>query len=164
MINENFPASSPPRDEAFAARVNKDIAAALAALAAETADTPPASYDLSHPINHLMGGLMGSLLLWAVEVKASELHLLPEAEQVRVQLKIGDALQTVMALPKSLQDALVQRFKAAGDMEIVRSEAPQEGLIPILHRKTAYEYEAVITVVSSKQGERVTIVLSRLEK
>lgn len=162
MINENFSASYPPRDEAFAARVNKDIALALAALAAETEDTRPASYDLSRPVNHLMGGLMGSLLLWAVEVEASELHLLPEAEQIQVQLKIGDALETVMALPKPLQDALAQRFKAAGDMEIARSETPQEGLIPILHHKVLYE--AVITVISSKQGERVTITLSRIEK
>ena len=162
MTNENFQTSYPPRDEAFAARVNKDIALALATIAAETEDTRPASYDLSHPVNHLMGGLMGSLLLWAIEVQASELRLLPEAEQVRVQFKISDALQTVMVLPKSLQDALAQRFKAAGEMEIARSEAPQEGLIPILHDKV--EYEAIITVISSKQGERVTIALSRLGK
>ena len=162
MTSENFQTSYPPRDEAFAARVNQDIAVALTALAAETEDTPPVSYDLSRPVNHLMGGLMGSLLLWAIEVEASELRLLPEAEQIRVQLKIGDSLQTVMALPKPLQDALAQRFKAAGEMEIARSATPQEGLIPILHDKV--EYEAVITVISSKQGERVTIALSRLGK
>ncbi len=162
MIHENFSASYPPRDEAFAARVNKDIAVALAALAAETDNTPPASYDLPHPVYHLMSGLMGSLLLWAIEVKASELRLLPETEQVRVQFKIGDALETVMALPKPLQDALALRFKAAGDMEIARSEAPQEGLIPILHDKV--EYEAIITVTSSEEGEQITIALSRLGK
>lgn len=162
MINEKFQASYPPRDEAFAARVNKDIALALAAIAAETEDTRSASYDLSHPVNHLMSGLMHSLLLWAIEVKASEIHLLPEADQVRVQFRIGDALETVMALPKSLQDAVAQRFKAAGDMEIARSEAPQEGLLPILYHQV--EYEAVITVISSKQGERVTIALTLLPK
>lgn len=109
-----------------------------------------------------MGGLMGSLRLWAIEVKASELRLLPEAEQVRVQLKIGDTLETVMTLPKPLQDALAQRFKAAGDMEIARSETPQAGLTPILHRQV--EYEAVVTVTSSEEGERVRILLSRMDK
>lgn len=162
MINESFSASYPPRDEAFAARVNKDIAAALAVIAAETEDTHPASYDMPHPVYHLMSGLMGSLLLWAIEVQASEIRLLPEAEQVQVQFKIGDALETVMALPKSLQEALALRFKAAGEIGILDKEAVQEGLIPIQYRKVVIE--AIIVVWPTDHGEQMIVALSQLGK
>lgn len=146
------------RDEAFAARVNRDIALALAAIAAET--EAPASYDDPHPMYQLMFGLMGSILLWAIEVKASEIHLVPDAEQVVVRFTIDNGQEPVMALPKSLQEAIALRFKAAGDMEISRAEAPQEGTIPILHQKTLYE--AVITVFGTEHGEQIGIVLAAL--
>ena len=162
MINENFQASYPPRDEAFAARVNKDIALALAAMTAETKDTPPAHYDLLHPVSQLMSGLMGSVLLWAIEVEAAEIYLVPKDKEVVVQFRIGQALETVMTLPKSLQKALTSRFKAAADMEIAGLEEPQEGLIPILYHEV--EYEAVVTTIPSNQGERVKISLTPLLK
>ena len=162
MTNENLQTSYPPRDEAFAARVNKDIALALAAIAAETEDTRPASYDLPHPVYHLMSGLMGSLLLWAIEVKAAEIRLLPEAEQVIVQFQIDDALETVMALPKPLQEALALRFKAAGELGILGTETVQEGLIPIQYRKVVIE--AVIVVWPTDYGEQMRIALTLLSK
>ncbi len=149
----------PSRDEAFVARVNKDIALALAALAA---DTEAPSYDYPHPMYQLMSGLMGSLLLWAVEVKASEIFLVPASDQVMIRFTLNGVQERVMALPKSLQEPLTLRFKTAGDMEIKYAEEPQEGAIPVLHRKTLYE--AVITVCGTKEGEQVGIVLAAIPK
>lgn len=142
------------------ARVNKDIALALGAMAAET--EVPVSYDDPHPMYQLMFGLMCSILLWAIEVKAAEIRLVPDAEQVEVRFTIDGVQESVMALPKSLQEALALRFKAAGDMAIPSAETPQQGLIPIQYQIKLYE--AVITTFGTEHGEQIGIVLAALPK
>ena len=69
------------------------------------------------------------LLAQAVRDRASDIHLEPEADALRVRLRIDGVLHDTMRLPKDIQAALVSRFKVMAGMNIAERRRPQDGQI-----------------------------------
>ncbi len=69
------------------------------------------------------------LLAQAVRDRASDIHLEPEADSLRVRLRIDGVLHETMRLPKDIHAALVSRFKVMAGMNIAERRRPQDGQI-----------------------------------
>ncbi|HGM5583211.1 TPA: GspE/PulE family protein [Pseudomonas putida] len=67
------------------------------------------------------------LLHYAVEQRASDIHLEPRREQGRLRYRIDGLLHTVYVFPASVTLALVSRFKHLGRLDVAEKRRPQDG-------------------------------------
>jgi general secretion pathway protein E len=63
----------------------------------------------------------------AVKARASDIHIEPEEDRVRVRYRIDGTLQDTMSLPLSIHRALISRIKILGEMNIADHFRPQDG-------------------------------------
>ncbi|MGN6609127.1 MAG: GspE/PulE family protein [Jatrophihabitans sp.] len=69
------------------------------------------------------------IITQALRDRASDIHIEPGDEKVRVRYRIDGALHDVLSLPESIGPALVSRIKILGGMNIVERRRPQDGQI-----------------------------------
>lgn len=70
-----------------------------------------------------------SIITQALRDRASDIHVEPTGERVRVRYRIDGALTEVLDLPGSIGPAIVSRVKILGGMNIVERRRPQDGQI-----------------------------------
>ncbi len=75
--------------------------------------------------------VVNMLLSQAVSDGASDIHIEPMGDCVRVRNRIDGALHEVQRLPSSMGPALVSRIKVMANMNIVERRRPQDGQIEI---------------------------------
>ena len=63
----------------------------------------------------------------AVKARASDIHIEPGEERVRVRYRIDGTLQDMMSLPLGVHAALLSRIKIMSDMNIADHHRPQDG-------------------------------------
>jgi general secretion pathway protein E len=63
----------------------------------------------------------------AVKTRASDIHLEPEENRLRVRYRIDGILHEMMSLPLSVNRALISRIKILSDMNIADHLRPQDG-------------------------------------
>lgn len=73
--------------------------------------------------------LVNTVIMQAVRDRASDIHIEPEEESVRVRSRIDGLLREVIVLPKKLQSAVVSRIKILSRLDIAENRKPQDGRI-----------------------------------
>jgi general secretion pathway protein E len=63
----------------------------------------------------------------AVKARASDIHIEPEEDKLRVRYRIDGTLQDMMSLPLNIHRALVSRIKILAEMNIADHFRPQDG-------------------------------------
>jgi len=63
----------------------------------------------------------------AVKARASDIHIEPEEDRLRVRYRIDGTLQDLMSLPLNIHLALVSRIKILADLNIADRHRPQDG-------------------------------------
>jgi type IV pilus assembly protein PilB len=71
------------------------------------------------------------LLSQAVSEGASDVHIEPMPDRVRIRNRIDGALHEVLHLPPGMGPALVSRVKVMADMNIVERRRPQDGQLEV---------------------------------
>ena len=61
--------------------------------------------------------------------RASDIHIEPQDERIRVRARIDGALHDMLSLPAAMGPALVSRIKIMANMNIVERRRPQDGQI-----------------------------------
>jgi len=148
MINDTLSEARPSQNDAFVSRVNADIPNALASI---TPDNGRETFYRDHPVQ----ALQISVLVWAIEAKATEIRFLPESGQMRVQLRAEGLPDQVVSLPKPLQEPMTFKIKVMAEMDVSRSDVPQEGMFPI--RYSDADYDALVSGHPSEHGESIMI-------
>ena len=67
--------------------------------------------------------IVSSILKHAVESRASDIHIEPFDDRVRIRFRVDGALITVLTLPKPLHSAVVTRIKILSDLKIDETRA-----------------------------------------
>jgi general secretion pathway protein E len=62
-----------------------------------------------------------------VKARASDIHIEPEEDRVRIRYRIDGTLQDTMSLPINVSRALISRIKILGEMNIADHLRPQDG-------------------------------------
>jgi general secretion pathway protein E len=73
--------------------------------------------------------LVHDLIVRAVEALASDIHIEPREDSVRVRFRIDGVLHTVETLPPALRPAVTSRVKIMAHLNIAERRLPQDGRI-----------------------------------
>ncbi|NLY78189.1 MAG: type II/IV secretion system protein [Tissierellia bacterium] len=101
--------------------------------------------------------LLDSIIEQAIEMRASDIHIEPFADKLRVRYRIDGDLREMMTLPKVVHPPLVTRIKIIGQMDIADKRIPQDGRIEnIINEK---KIDMRISTVPTIYGEKVVLRL-----
>ncbi|MEG2037019.1 MAG: ATPase, T2SS/T4P/T4SS family, partial [Ruthenibacterium sp.] len=101
--------------------------------------------------------LVNSIIERAVVERASDIHLEPYEEDMRVRMRIDGVLRKIMVVPKNLQASVVSRLKVMGSMEISERKVPQDGRSAV--RVHQSEVDLRMSTLPTIYGEKFVIRL-----
>lgn len=100
------------------------------------------------------------LLREAVDNGASDIHLEPFRDELRVRRRIDGVLQELEPPPEGFRSAIVSRIKVMADMDIARSRLPQDGRIRVRSDGRAVDFR--VNCFPTVFGESIVLrVLNR---
>ncbi|MFZ2956686.1 MAG: ATPase, T2SS/T4P/T4SS family [Candidatus Ozemobacteraceae bacterium] len=68
----------------------------------------------------------------AIDQRASDIHVEPEEDGMRIRLRIDGVLAELVRVPKASADEIISRFKIMADMDISEKRLPQDGRIRVI--------------------------------
>lgn len=101
--------------------------------------------------------LLNSLIEQAVRSRASDIHLEPYQDEIRVRFRIDGDLREVMSLPRNNLSALVTRVKIIGRMNIAEKRIPQDGRVEM--KISDREVDMRISSLPTVYGEKIVMRL-----
>ena len=71
--------------------------------------------------------LINSIILRAVDERASDIHIEPDVDTLRVRMRIDGVLHEMTKLTLKLHPAVISRIKILGELNIAEKRLPQDG-------------------------------------
>lgn len=105
--------------------------------------------------------LVNTLITRAVESRASDIHIEPFEDELRVRYRIDGILHDIEFLPKKLQPAIVSRVKIMAKLNIAERRLPQDGRIRLKVSDT--EIDIRVSTIPVIYGESVVMRILRKE-
>jgi type IV pilus assembly protein PilB len=101
--------------------------------------------------------IVSTILEYAVTRRASDVHIEPQEDRIRVRYRIDGILYDRLSLPKNVQDAIISRIKILSEMKIDEHRIPQDGRFnfKILDK----EVDLRISVLPTVYGEKIVMRL-----
>ena len=104
--------------------------------------------------------LVNQLIARAVETHASDVHIEPFPDRLRVRYRYDGVLHEIEPPPPRLQAAIISRIKIMARLDIAERRLPQDGRIKLTVR--GHEIDFRVSTVPSLHGEKVVLrVLDR---
>ncbi len=133
-----------PRVGATAAQALEEDAERLKDLASEA------------PVIRLVNQMIGR----AVETHASDIHVEPFEDRLRVRYRYDGVLHEADSPPARLAPAIISRIKIMAKLDIAERRLPQDGRIKLAVRGTEIDFR--VSTITSLYGEKVVLrVLDR---
>jgi len=101
--------------------------------------------------------LVNTIFFQAVQARASDIHIEPYEQEVKVRFRIDGVLHNRFTLPKQYVAALVSRLKIMANLNIAERRLPQDGRSRI--KISENEIDIRVSTVPSSGGERVVLRL-----
>ena len=99
--------------------------------------------------------LVNQLIARAVETHASDVHLEPFPDRLRIRYRYDSVLHEVEPPPARLQAAVISRIKIMARLDIAERRLPQDGRIKLTVR--GHEIDFRVSTVPSLHGEKVVL-------
>ena len=99
--------------------------------------------------------LVNALLINAIRMGASDIHLEPFEKEFRVRYRIDGVLREQQSPPKSLQNALTSRIKVISELDIAERRRPQDGRFRI--RFDGREIDFRVSTLPTYYGEKTVL-------
>lgn len=99
--------------------------------------------------------LVTTLIVDAIKMRASDVHIEPTETNVRVRYRIDGSLKDILHIPKNLQSPVTMRFKIISDLDITNRRLPQDGNSQLRFGKK--EVDLRISTLPSIHGEKIVI-------
>jgi general secretion pathway protein E len=104
--------------------------------------------------------LVNQLIARAVETHASDVHVEPFPDRLRVRYRYDGVLHEIEPPPARLQAAVISRIKIMARLDIAERRLPQDGRIKLTVR--GHEIDFRVSTIPSLHGEKVVLrVLDR---
>jgi len=108
--------------------------------------------DVDAPIVKLVNGV----LVNAIKVGASDIHVEPFETVFRVRFRIDGSMKTIMNLPIKIKNAVVSRLKIMSKLDIAERRLPQDGRIKLkLGKKKEVDFR--VSTLPCLFGEKVVM-------
>ena len=95
------------------------------------------------------------LIQRAIQELASDIHIEPYQNGVRIRYRIDGILYDIMQVPKYVHAPLVSRVKIMSDMNIAERRVPQDGRIHVRHAQR--DYDLRVSVIPTTLGEKAVM-------
>ncbi len=106
------------------------------------------------PINKIVN----TVLEYAMQSRASDVHIEPMMEKTRVRYRIDGILNEKLILPRSVHDAVVSRIKILSDLKIDEKRVPQDGRFDF-RAENGQEVDLRVSTCPSIHGEKIVMRL-----
>jgi general secretion pathway protein E len=93
----------------------------------------------------------------AVKARASDIHIEPEPDKLRIRFRIDGILHEVMSLPAGVQLPIISRIKIMSNMNIADRLRPQDGQFSITTK--GKNIDVRVAVINTVQGEMAVLRL-----
>ena len=104
--------------------------------------------------------LVNLMLSQAVKDRASDIHIEPSQDRVKIRYRVDGVLYDMLSPPKHIQSTLISRIKIMAKMNIAEKRLPQDGRIEI--RIGDRNVDIRVSTIPTALGER--LVLRLLDK
>ncbi len=101
--------------------------------------------------------LVNSLLVEAIKRRASDIHIEPYRETLKVRYRVDGLLYDVHTPPRRLAAAISSRIKVMADLDIAERRLPQDGRFQI--KVADQEIDVRVSVIPTAFGERTVMRL-----
>lgn len=101
--------------------------------------------------------LVNRILFQAVESRASDIHIEPYENEVKIRLRIDGVLHNVLVLPKRQVGPLSSRLKIMANLNIAEHRLPQDGQSRVRIGEELVDIR--VSVIPTAGGERVVLRL-----
>ncbi len=91
----------------------------------------------------------------AIRQRASDIHMEPTSDGVRVRYRIDGILQDILNIPKESQSAVIVRIKIMARLDITASQVPQDGRFKL--RISSQEIDFRISLLPTTFGQKVVM-------
>lgn len=110
-------------------------------------ELPSNDHHIVQAVNHLFS--------YAIDQRASDIHIEPKREISLVRMRIDGVLHTVYQLPKKVHRAIISRIKNLSRMDMAETRRPQDGRVKT--DKGGVEVEIRISSIPVAFGEKVVM-------
>ncbi|MDD4937708.1 MAG: GspE/PulE family protein [Candidatus Shapirobacteria bacterium] len=101
--------------------------------------------------------IVSTILEYAVKSRASDIHIEPQEENVRIRYRIDGILQEKYLLPRNVHDAVVSRIKILASLKIDEKRVPQDGRF--FFSVDGNDVDLRISTLPTTYGEKVVMRL-----
>ena len=112
--------------------------------------------ELSSTDQHIKAAV-NHLFSYALEQRASDIHIEPKRDVCLVRFRIDGVLHTIYNLPKAVHSAITSRIKSLARMDIAEKRRPQDGRIKIGRREEDRAAEIRVSTVPVAFGEKTVM-------
>lgn len=129
-----------------------DLEAAEKMIDAEVAEDVVADEDQAPVVR-----LVRAILMGAMNANTSDIHLEPHQPEMRVRYRVDGQLQSVMTIPRHIEEAVVARIKVMANMDTTENRRPQDGQVSILEAGSRVNFR--VSTIPTVGGEKVVMRL-----
>lgn len=125
-----------------------------------TTDAGEESLDLAGPSETLKADapvtkIVSTLLRYAIEGKASDIHIEPSSKRTRVRFRMDGDLHTSLELPSKVHEAVVARIKILARLRLDEKRKPQDGRFSATVDKRRIDFR--VSTFPTEYGEKVVM-------
>lgn len=113
--------------------------------------------DFVKESNSPVSQIVASLLKHGIESKASDIHIEPGENDIRVRYRVDGVLKTDLQLPLKVKAGLVSRIKILASLKIDEQRKPQDGRF--YTKVGGYKIDIRVSTFPSTHGEKVVMRL-----
>ncbi|MDO8461057.1 MAG: GspE/PulE family protein [bacterium] len=162
---KTFAAFSPDIKQAISAQYRQELVGDVGAALKESEDLSKKpviidSKQISETIKEApIAKIVSTILEYAVTSRASDIHIEPQEDRVRVRYRIDGILYDKLSLPRGVQEAVISRIKILSGMKIDEHRTPQDGRFNF--KAGENEVDLRISVLPASHGEKIVMRLLR---
>lgn len=99
--------------------------------------------------------IVASIVKYAVESRASDIHVEPFEEKVNVRFRIDGVLNISLTLPRNVHSGLVTRIKVLSNLKIDETRLAQDGRFSTTLNKRRIDFR--VSTFPTKNGEKIVM-------
>jgi type IV pilus assembly protein PilB len=99
--------------------------------------------------------IVASILRYAVDGRASDIHIEMSDVGVRVRFRVDGILHTTLVLPKNTQQAIVARIKVLSSMRLDERRKPQDGRFSATISNRRIDFR--VSTFPTQEGEKIVM-------
>ena len=127
-----------------------DVAASLGLDSSPTLATSLTSVEEAPIVRYV-----NSLIEQAIDNRASDMHIEPAEQDLRVRFRIDGVLHEKDTVPKSIQSALISRLKIMASVDITERRIPQNGRITVELNQRSVDLR--VATLPTVWGEKIVL-------